>query len=700
MLALSALHAANRFFGVHATLQSTDLALAAALHDPPRAPHNVMNAYADALGDGQTCARHASNAPLGAAEVTLVGDVAVIHPGTGDVVLPAGAHAVAIDLRGLPHVPFDVGDAVNGLPIADPLRAALDAAASTALAAQIQRPIFLLRSWFGMANSDAEWGDVGFEQAIFPVQFESLPAGATADLPLALIVGDTIAPAAAELALALRLSNRAWIFGGDVFTAEAEANFSAVGEEGIVFREFDAMDPNTFLRWPDLVPADAHGSDLGALLHGLSTRGLPPPLELGPDLRPPVAVYDHLYDPQPTTLGPGEGRAGLFIAHGAVRLFYRNFGDVGDFIDDGLHQMLLELEGAIAESGNDPALDRATYLRILRHFGRFLNDGHNFVDDEGRPFTGFLPLKLEQIDGEPVVRRSQIAGITPGDTIVGIDGMPQAEWYARELAITSASTDRYRWNQATRKRLLRVYGPREFDVRSAAGAISHVTATPMPFAYEVTFGSSPVSRGNGFLADLGAPNVFFLNVSYEISPDPDTAVAAIAGATNAEAVIVDMRGYPHGNHYLVDAAFNPEPFFSPDFVEGFVVAPNPTDTLIIPGSFPVDFGTPPLYTGPVILLLGTDTVSAAENFSTMLVDANRPIHVVGRQSAGTNGTITGLELPGHYRFDFTGENVRHADGSQFIGIGLAPDISVIATREALASGLDPELAAALHALGH
>src|SRR5262249_19409385 len=152
----------------------------------------------------------------------------------------------------------------------------------------------------------------------------------------------------------------------------------------------------------------------------------------------------------------------------ALRLYDLNFDDLGDNIDGRLTETLLEAD-VLARKGS--AIDRGLYQDVLRRFGNALNDGHNFVADEARPFTGFIPLKLEQIEGKPVVRRSEVPGIQPGDTIDVIDGVPQELYYAAQTPITSASKDSYRWNQITRKRLLRVYGPRTFVVRSPDGNV-------------------------------------------------------------------------------------------------------------------------------------------------------------------------------------------------------------------------------------
>jgi C-terminal processing protease CtpA/Prc len=58
----------------------------------------------------------------------------------------------------------------------------------------------------------------------------------------------------------------------------------------------------------------------------------------------------------------------------------------------------------------------------------------------------------------------------------------------------------------------------------------------------------------------------------------------------------------------------------------------------------------------------------------------RPTAVVGRQSAGTNGNITGLMLPTGLGFSFTGLEVLFPDSSRFHGVGIVPDVLVEPTR--------------------
>src|SRR5207237_10404089 len=75
----------------------------------------------------------------------------------------------------------------------------------------------------------------------------------------------------------------------------------------------------------------------------------------------------------------------------------------------------------------------------------------------------------------------------------------------------------------------------------------------------------PISsvRGNGPPADPAAPSIHFLNMSLGTTTDQ---VAAIAEATaHADALVVDMRGYPSADHYRVAQGLIPAAFKSAVF---------------------------------------------------------------------------------------------------------------------------------------
>ena len=65
------------------------------------------------------------------------------------------------------------------------------------------------------------------------------------------------------------------------------------------------------------------------------------------------------------------------------------------------------------------------------------------------------------------------------------------------------------------------------------------------------------------------------------------------------------------------------------------------------------------------------------------------------QTAGANGDVTILVMPGNLRMSFSGHDIRHADGRQLQRVGLHPDVEVHPTLKGLQSDRDEVLDRAL-----
>jgi C-terminal processing protease CtpA/Prc len=64
---------------------------------------------------------------------------------------------------------------------------------------------------------------------------------------------------------------------------------------------------------------------------------------------------------------------------------------------------------------------------------------------------------------------------------------------------------------------------------------------------------------------------------------------------------------------------------------------------------------------------------------------------VGTPTAGANGDVTYMVLPGNLQISFTGHNVRHADGRQLQRVGIQPTIRVAPTIRGISEGRDEVL---------
>ena len=171
---------------------------------------------------------------------------------------------------------------------------------------------------------------------------------------------------------------------------------------------------------------------------------------------------------------------------------------------------------------------------------------------------------------------------------------------------------------------------------------------------------------------------------------------------NTRALIVDMRCYPRE-------------FMIFDFIARYFV-PHTThhvswlkSTGILPGTFffvkdrlPVNAGffgnsqgNPDYYKGRVIVLVDASTQSQAE-YTTMAFQAAPRCTVVGTQTAGADGNVTKLVLPGGYDYTwFSGLGVYYPDGANTQRTGVRIDVPVHATVEGLRAGRDEILEKAL-----
>lgn len=433
--------------------------------------------------------------------------------------------------------------------------------------------------------------------------------------------------------------------------------------------------------WPDVIPADlpaaARQAPTGAPppVDGAGTRTIPLPVD--PTHRHPIAT------------GRAEIRAGLIILHGVTRRYYMYFDVQGDQID----QRLLE---TLASVDRWDGRDRREGLLILSRFGQALHDNHQYTYDLGPSVAaGLLPVYLEDVGGVPAVRRSADPQIHPGDTILAIDGRPIRRIYADAYRVVSAATPGWRFVHASQL-ISRMTGPETLLLADPAGRRRSVRVQPVPEAvYDSLQATAVTDRPSGALDDLNAPEIAYLNLDFAPLSTIDARLVE-ANNRHAKALVVDMRGYPGDNIYLLAERLIRRPFTSTPFTYRHFDGPD----LESPNStqFPLTPWPAPAWDGPIVLLTGPHALSAAESFMQLLVAFNRPVAIIGQPSAGTTGNVTRVQLPGGFLFSYTGTLVTNVDGSRFMGVGIQPDVRVRVTASDLASGTDRDLLTAVDLL--
>ncbi len=258
----------------------------------------------------------------------------------------------------------------------------------------------------------------------------------------------------------------------------------------------------------------------------------------------------------------------------------------------------------------------------------------------------------------------------------------------------SASSDGYRFVLATDE-LTAMHGPLELGLKGVKSDERIETFSPKGYLEldQVPWGGT--LRENGWLTDLDAGGIYYLNMAGPVTPDVSFFFDEFSSISKSAAgIVLDMRDYPNLDIAELARYFNEAPFTAPHF--GFPTWSGPEEyelTFEIWDFLPID--NP--FLGPVALIVSNHSVSAAECISQMVMDLDH-VTVVGQQSASTNGTITSFWVPGNIALTFTGMRLLNLDGSDFHGIGVVPDVEVTPTPAEFAAGIDPELQAAIEVL--
>ena len=100
------------------------------------------------------------------------------------------------------------------------------------------------------------------------------------------------------------------------------------------------------------------------------------------------------------------------------------------------------------------------------------------------------------------------------------------------------------------------------------------------------------------------------------------------------------------------------------------------------------------YNGPLTVLTGPGTFSAAEDFLVPLQYARRAV-LVGEKTAGSTGNPIRVPLPGGGTFMVVSKRDTFPDGREFVGIGIPPDVEIHPTRQDLLEGTDSVLGKAV-----
>ena len=332
------------------------------------------------------------------------------------------------------------------------------------------------------------------------------------------------------------------------------------------------------------------------------------------------------------------------------------------------------------------------YVDVLSEAARRVHDGHAAIWSERWSRTvgnAAPPITVRFVEEQPtiVAIADEITDIARGDIIRAIDGVPVSRRVEELKKRISASNeaglgrvvgDRLLWGQDGSIVELRVDGPAgDARVVRMTRSVAH-REKPLPLRRGPAFRVLPSGTGYVDLASID-------------DAEFDEALATIRGT---RATVLDMRGYPAANEWPLVARMRrgpvrPGPLFAVP-VLSFVDATWPLATEWRQYRQPLPASDGSIYEGRTVMLIDENTQSASEHLGLFL-EALNGTEFVGSSSAGANGDVSWLALPGGINAFFSGAAVTHFDGRPLQGVGLRPTVTVTPTIHGVRAGRDEVL---------
>ncbi len=370
-------------------------------------------------------------------------------------------------------------------------------------------------------------------------------------------------------------------------------------------------------------------------------------------------------------------------AWNVIHYFYPYLHLIGDW-DAVLPEYLGKMEEA--KAFRDYAL---TLTEMMAHVA----DGHTWLfghPDVERPFgdTG-LPIHVRWTEGAAVVweasDEAKQAGIEVGDAILEVDGEPVEARTERIGRYMPASTRPAQLNRIATRLFAGSEGSTAvLRVQKLDGKVREVRLVRDP---KKTL--PPEEKGDAVRILPG--NLGYVDLTRLPVAEVDGMFEKLA---DTRAIVFDMRGYPQGTAWAIAPRINTRNAriaaqFRRSQVSAFSLEEEEAGYHFSQPIPALPEGEAK-YTNPTVMLIDDRAISQSEHSGLFYETANGT-KFIGTATAGANGDVTRLVVPGGIWIGFTGHDVRHADGRQLQRIGLVPHVEVAPTRAGLKAGRDEVL---------
>ncbi len=346
------------------------------------------------------------------------------------------------------------------------------------------------------------------------------------------------------------------------------------------------------------------------------------------------------------------------------------------------------------------------YYQVLQRFYAKLQDGHSNVYFPQQIYDQMarLPLRTRLIDGHMLVLGSRdpaadMQGLKPGDEILAINGVPTLAWVEKTIApFVSASSPQDRNTRAFE------YVP-FFEKVGTVFTLETETPAGQKTAHRFTVAKNKPSSEVPFSFRMLPGNIAYVALNeFEDDMDATEWDKHWPEISKAQGVILDIRengggSDSIGSHVLATLIDKPAPA-SLSRSTRWIATYRAWGNLETPLRFPVNMVNPDKarhFDGKVVLLTSAQTFSAGEDMAVAFKESKRGV-IVGEPTGGSTGQPLSFDLPGGGTARICTKHDSFADGTEFVGVGVQPDIPVHLSKANIITGQDAVLQTAVASL--
>lgn len=333
------------------------------------------------------------------------------------------------------------------------------------------------------------------------------------------------------------------------------------------------------------------------------------------------------------------------------------------------------------------AKDRDECFRILQHMVAQLGDGHTYIYGSD-PQSYAVPLSTVLIGKRVYVDKIQSSfllkqGIRRGMELVSINGKPALD-YGREQVMPYVSSSTPQWTLHETYEGHALLSGTEKDTLHLT--FTSTNSRPLQLSYIMKSEKWDLQTDEPTLSfDLKKGNIGYLRIQDFMASDIrhlfDSLYPLIL---KTSALIIDIRNNPGGNsdnadyilRHLSGDSIRTDSWRSPMYIPAYASWSRKQPWYESKSEYMSPVEGKEIYNQPIVVLVNQGTFSAAEDFCAVFIGMKRG-KLIGTPTGGSTGNGVRVTLiPEHSFANICSKHDIMPDGTEFVGIGIFPDMEV------------------------